>query len=72
MVMTPSGKALAKQGIGTALSLRSKIWFTLEGGSLTEVFYPTADMANVQLMQFVVVDPRQRKWRRSVTMRLIG
>ncbi len=50
-------ESAGKQGIGTALSLNSKVWFTLQGGSLTEVFYPTADMANVQLLQFVVVDP---------------
>lgn len=54
-------ESAGKQGIGTALSLRSKIWFTLEGGSLTEVFYPTADMANVQLLQFIVVDPKTKK-----------
>jgi len=28
-------QSAGKQGIGTALSLRSTIWFTLEGGSLT-------------------------------------
>lgn len=50
-------ESAGKQGIGTALSLRSKLWFTLQGGSLTEVFYPTADIANVQLLQFIVVDP---------------
>src|SRR5260221_6846028 len=49
-----------KQGVGTALSLKSKVWFTLQGGSLTEIFYPTADIANVQLLQFVVVDPRSK------------
>ncbi len=50
-------ESAGKQGVGTALSGRSKIWFTLQGGSLTEVFYPTADMANVQLLEFAVVDP---------------
>src|SRR5882757_7496898 len=50
-------ESAGKQGIGTALSLRSKVWFTLQGGSLTEVFHPTADTANVQLLQFIVVDP---------------
>ena len=53
-------ESAGKQGVGTALSLRSKVWFTLQGGSLTEVFYPTADNANVQLLQFVVVDPRSK------------
>ncbi len=54
-------ESAGKQGIGTALSLNSKVWFTLQGGSLTEVFYPTADKANVQWLQFVVVNPKTRK-----------
>lgn len=54
-------ESAGKQGIGTALSLNSKVWFTLEGGSLTEVFYPTADKANVQWLQFVVVNPKTKK-----------
>ncbi|MEK7725480.1 MAG: hypothetical protein AAB336_14095, partial [Acidobacteriota bacterium] len=32
-------ESAGKQGIGTALSEKSKVWFTLQGGSLTEVFY---------------------------------
>lgn len=54
-------ESAGKQGIGTALSLNSKVWFTLQGGSLTEVFYPTADKANVQWLQFVVVNPKTKK-----------
>ena len=56
-----SWESAGKQGIGTALSEKSKVWFTLEGGSLTEVFYPTADQANVQWLQFVVVNPKTKK-----------
>ena len=54
-------ESAGKQGIGTALSENSKVWFTLEGGSLTEVFYPTADKANVQWLQFVVVNKKTEK-----------
>ncbi|MBX7169695.1 MAG: hypothetical protein K1X72_01985 [Pyrinomonadaceae bacterium] len=54
-------ESAGKQGIGTALSLNSKVWFTLQGGSLTEVFYPTADKANVQWLQFVVVNQKTKK-----------
>src|SRR5438034_1248256 len=50
-----------KQGIGTSNTLQSKVWFTLQGGSLTEVFYPTADMPNVHFLEFVVVNPASRK-----------
>ncbi len=54
-------ESAGKQGIGTALSLDSKVWFTLQGGSLTEGFYPTADKSNVQWLQFVVVNPKTKK-----------
>ena len=50
-------ESAGKQGMGTAFSLQSKVWFTLQGGSVTEVFYPTADSANVQSLQFAVVNP---------------
>jgi glucoamylase len=53
--------AAGKQGIGTSNTLQSKVWFTLQGGSLTEVFYPTADMPNVHFLEFVVVNPASRK-----------
>ena len=47
----------AKQGFGTANSVRSKVWFTLADGALTEVYYPTLDVPNVQTLQFVIVMP---------------
>ncbi|MDQ3713272.1 MAG: glycoside hydrolase family 15 protein [Acidobacteriota bacterium] len=53
-------ESAGKQGIGTAFNLQSKIWFTLQDGSLTEVFYPMADNANVQYLQFVVVNSKTK------------
>jgi glucoamylase len=50
-----------KQGVGTSASLTSKVWFTLQGGALTEVYYPDVTKGNVHLLQFVVVDPKKRK-----------
>src|SRR2546422_5280510 len=50
-----------KQAIGTSNTLQSKVWFTLQGGALTEVFYPTADVPNVHFLEFVVVNPPSRK-----------
>jgi len=50
-----------KQAVGTSNTLESKVWFTLQGGALTEVFWPTADVANVQVLQFVVVDSSRRR-----------
>jgi glucoamylase len=50
-----------KQGVGTSATLESKVWFTLQGGALTEVYYPDVTVANVHLLQFVVVNPKTRK-----------
>src|SRR5205085_2646730 len=32
-----------KDGVGTAYSASSRIWFTLWNGIITEVYYPTVD-----------------------------
>ena len=44
----------AKNGFGTSVSLSSKVWFTLANGVMTEVFYPTVDLPNVQTLQLYV------------------
>jgi glucoamylase len=49
-----------KEGVGTSASLKSKVWFTLGNGIMTEVFYPRVDIANVQALQFVLVGPDGR------------
>ncbi|HEY6122711.1 MAG TPA: glycoside hydrolase family 15 protein, partial [Pyrinomonadaceae bacterium] len=46
----------AKTGFGTANSIGSKVWFTIVDGALSEVFYPTLDMPNVQTLQLIIVD----------------
>ena len=50
-----------KQAIGTANSPNSKVWFTLAQGVMTEVYYPNVTVANVHLLQFVVVNPQTKK-----------
>jgi glucoamylase len=50
-----------KQAVGTSATLESKIWFMLQGGMLTEVFYPQVDTANVNVLQFVIVNPKTKK-----------
>ncbi|MBK8810945.1 MAG: hypothetical protein IPN69_09470 [Acidobacteria bacterium] len=50
-----------KQGVGTSASLESKVWFTLAQGVMTEVYYPDVTVANIHLLQFVVVDPKTKK-----------
>ncbi len=44
----------AKNGFGTSNTPQSKVWFTLNDGVLTEVFYPTLDIPNTQTLEFVV------------------
>ncbi len=47
----------AKNGFGTANSVASRVWFTLNDGVLTEVYYPTLDVPNVQMLQLVIATP---------------
>lgn len=47
-----------KHGVGTSNTLRSKTWFTLGGGILNEVYYPTIDKANTRSLEFIVTDGR--------------
>ncbi|MFL6282615.1 MAG: glucan 1,4-alpha-glucosidase, partial [Pyrinomonadaceae bacterium] len=44
-----------KEAVGTSNTLESKVWFTLRGGVMDEVYYPTVDVANTRVLQFVVV-----------------
>ncbi|MEQ1641823.1 MAG: glycoside hydrolase family 15 protein [Pyrinomonadaceae bacterium] len=50
-----------KQAVGSSATLESKVWFTLAQGVMTEVYYPDVTVANVHLLQFVVVDPKTKK-----------
>ena len=43
-----------KQGFGTAMSSTSKLWHTLQGGELTEVFYPDLGTPAVRDLQLIV------------------
>src|SRR5438094_2390864 len=52
----PTWTTGAKQGIGTATTTDSKLWFTLASGALTEVSFPTVEMPNVRDLQLVVTD----------------
>lgn len=45
----------AKQAVGTALSERSPVWFTIAEGVVTEVFYPRVDLANTRDLQLLLV-----------------
>jgi glucoamylase len=46
----------AKNGVGTALSNKSRVWFTLSHGILNEIYYPRIDQACIRDMGFIVTD----------------
>src|SRR5436190_18619734 len=45
-----------KDCLGTARNTTSKVWYTVAGGVLSDVYYPTVDNTNVETMQYVVTD----------------
>jgi glucoamylase len=45
-----------KDGIGTAYSADSKLWFTLWRGIVTEVYYPLVDHPQMRDLQFLIAD----------------
>ena len=45
-----------KDCVGTARNSTSKVWFTVAGGVLSDVYYPTIDNTNVETLQYVVTD----------------
>jgi glucan 1,4-alpha-glucosidase len=45
-----------KDCLGTARNTTSKVWFTVAGGVLSDVYYPTIDNTNVETLQYVVTD----------------
>lgn len=53
---TPTWQTARKTGVGTAWSERSRVWFTLARGIVTEVYYPRVDVANVRDLQFLITD----------------
>ena len=45
-----------KDCLGTARNTRSKVWYTVAGGVLSDVYSPTIDNTNVETLQYVVTD----------------
>ena len=52
----PRWTSSAKGGIGTALNLHSRIWFTFSHGILNEVYYPRVDQACTRDLGLIVTD----------------
>ena len=60
-----------KAGFGTARTRRSNVWFTLQDGRVSEVFYPDLSTPSIRSLELVVTDgahvhrPRDRGRRRG-------
>ncbi len=54
--IAPRWTSSAKRGIGTALNLHSRVWFTLSHGILNEVYYPRVDQACTRDLGLIVTD----------------
>jgi glucoamylase len=46
----------AKDAIGTAYAISSRLWYTLANGVVTEVYFPTIDTPQMRDLQFLVSD----------------
>src|SRR5215469_4355347 len=46
----------AKIAVGTAYSTSSRLWYTLDSGCVTEVYYPTIDTPQIRDFQFLFTD----------------
>ena len=52
----PRWTSSAKTGIGTALNLHSRVWFTLSHGIVNEIYFPRVDQACTRDMGLIVTD----------------
>ena len=63
----PTWTTGGKEAVGTSTSIDSKVWFTLQNGILTEVYYPRLDTANVRTLEFAVSNGK-KVWTESKDM----
>ena len=52
----PRWTSSAKSGVGTSLSLNSRVWFTISHGILNEIYFPRVDQACTRDMGLIVTD----------------
>jgi glucoamylase len=45
-----------KDGVGTAYSALSRVWFTVSKGIINEVYYPTIDRPQIRDLQYLITD----------------
>ncbi|OGP16110.1 MAG: hypothetical protein A2V21_311325 [Deltaproteobacteria bacterium GWC2_55_46] len=56
--LSPRWSRASKQGVGTALSAFSRVWFTIADGIITEVYYPDTGTADIKDLRFLVTDSK--------------
>jgi glucoamylase len=54
----PRWTSSAKTGVGSALNLQSRLWFTLSHGILNEIYFPRVDQACTRDFGLIVTDGR--------------
>lgn len=54
--ITPKWTHGDKEGVGSAYSLSSRIWYTLWRGIITEVYYPHVDSPQIRDIEFLISD----------------
>jgi glucoamylase len=52
----PRWTSSAKDGVGTAYSSSSPVWFTLSHGIVNEIYFPHVDTPNTRDLQFLITD----------------
>ncbi|MEO7411951.1 MAG: glycoside hydrolase family 15 protein, partial [Opitutaceae bacterium] len=52
----PRWSSSAKDGVGTAYSISSPVWFTLSHGIVNEIYFPHVDTPNTRDLQFLITD----------------
>ncbi len=57
--IAPRWTSSAKVGVGSALGLASRVWFTLSHGILNEVYYSRVDQACIRDLGLVVTDGQE-------------
>ncbi|KQV64369.1 hypothetical protein ASC64_15785 [Nocardioides sp. Root122] len=60
-----------KAGFGTARTRRSNVWFTLQDGRVSEVFYPDLSTPSTRVLELVVTDGRTFTDRASEDMEVV-
>jgi glucoamylase len=71
--MHPTWCSSAKDMVGCALGM-SRLWFTIGGGIINEVYYPRVDIPQIRDLGFLVADGRgfwvevKRQWQYSIEL----